>query len=173
MNVFWAKNGQRIQEDKKHRIVEHEDQYTLVVLDANINDSGQYECVAMNNVGEARCLAEVIVEDSAEQSIEQQQQSFVEPNVIEKLKDLIVKEGQSAVFKCRITCGTNQEILWYKDDEIIKQSRYFRMTSDREYHTLRIYEAFTEDEGIYRCQIGRISTSARLKVICKLIFRVF
>ncbi|OTF74232.1 hypothetical protein BLA29_015301 [Euroglyphus maynei] len=50
---------------------------------------------------------------------------------------------------------------------MIKQSRYFRMTSDRECHTLRIYEAFTEDEGIYRCCIGRVSTSARLKVICK------
>ncbi|XP_075588793.1 LOW QUALITY PROTEIN: titin-like [Dermatophagoides farinae] len=162
MNVFWAKNGQRIQEDKKHRIVEHEDQYTLVVLDAHVDDSGSYECVAMNNVGEARCIAEVFVEEAEPLSVE----SFPEeePKIIEKLKDITVKEGQSAVFKCRITC-TNQEVIWYKDDEMIKQSRYFRMTSDRECHTLRIYEAFTEDEGIYRCCIGRVSTSARLRVI--------
>lgn len=42
------------------------------------------------------------------------------------------------------------------------------MTSDRDYHTLRIYEAFLEDEGIYRCCIGKASTSARLRIISKL-----
>ena len=57
------------------------------------------------------------------------------------------------------------EVVWYKDDELIKQSRYFRMTSDRESHTLRIYEAFSEDEGIYRCCVGKASTSAKLRVI--------
>ena len=55
------------------------------------------------------------------------------------------------------------EVVWYKDDEVIKQSRYFRMTSDRECHTLRIYEAFSEDEGIYRCCVGKASTSAKLR----------
>ena len=105
MNVFWAKNGQRIQEDKKHRIVEHEDQYTLVVLDAHVDDSGSYECVAMNNVGEARCIAEVFVEEAEPLSVENFPEE--EPKIIEKLKDITVKEGQSAVFKCRITC-TNQ-----------------------------------------------------------------
>lgn len=59
------------------------------------------------------------------------------------------------------------EVTWYKDDEIIKQSRYFRMQSDHETHTLRIYEAFFEDEGLYRCCIGKASTSARLHVISK------
>lgn len=50
---------------------------------------------------------------------------------------------------------------------MIKQSRYFRMTSDHECHTLRIYEAFAEDEGVYTCSMGNVSTSARLKIICK------
>ncbi len=56
-------------------------------------------------------------------------------------------------------------MVWYKDDEVIKQSRYFRMTTDRDCQTLRIYEAFSEDEGIYRCCIGKASTSAKLRVI--------
>ncbi|OTF74185.1 hypothetical protein BLA29_015379 [Euroglyphus maynei] len=60
----------------------------------------------MNNVGEARCIAEVIVEES-EPLIEEQQKDM-EPKVMEKLNDITVKEGQSAVFKCRITCGLNQ-----------------------------------------------------------------
>lgn len=39
------------------------------------------------------------------------------------------------------------------------------MQSDHETHTLRIYEAFLEDEGLYRCCIGKASTSARLHVL--------
>lgn len=112
MNVFWTKNGQRINEDKKHRIVEHEDQYTLVVLEPTLNDSGSYECVAMNNIGEARCIAEVIVEE--DEKVEEKIKTGIEPNLIEKLKDVTVKEGQSAVFKCRINGSDGILINYYE-----------------------------------------------------------
>lgn len=39
------------------------------------------------------------------------------------------------------------------------------MTTDHECHILRISEAFTEDEGIYRCSSGKVTTSARLRII--------
>lgn len=100
MNVFWVKNGNRLKEDNKHRIVEHEDQFTLVVLEVTIEDSGSYECVAMNSVGEARCTANIIVEEVV---IEQKIVEKTEAKVIEKMKDIAVREGQSAVFKCRIS----------------------------------------------------------------------
>lgn len=98
MNVYWLKDGVRVQEDNKHRLVEHEDQYTLVVLDAISSNSGSYECVAVNSVGEAHCTAQIIVEAGDVQPKSQ----MVEAKVIEKLKDVTVREGQSAIFKCRI-----------------------------------------------------------------------
>lgn len=93
------KNGTRVQEDNKHRLVEHEDQYTLVVLEVITADSGAYECVAINSVGEARCTAQISVEI---EEAREQPKELVQPKVIEKLKDITVREGQSAVFKCRI-----------------------------------------------------------------------
>lgn len=99
MNVFWIKNNTRVQEDNKHRIVEHEDQYTLVILEVTVEDSGSYECVAINSVGEARCTASILVE---EMPVSEKQAEAVQPKVIEKLKDITVREGQPAVFKCRI-----------------------------------------------------------------------
>lgn len=182
LNVYWMKNGVRVQEDSHHRLVAHEDQYTLVVLEVTTADSGSYECVAINGVGEARCTAQITVDV---QSTEVKPKEQVQPKVIEKLKDVIVREGQPAVFRCQIsghdgmccacmlamakilnyTCTFSVEVVWYKDDELIKQSRYFRMTSDREVHVLRIHEAFSEDEGIYRCCVGKASTSAKLRVI--------
>lgn len=99
LNVYWMKNGVRVQEDSKHQLVEHEDQFTLVVLEVTTSDSGSYECVAINSVGEARCTAQITVEVS---SVEEKPREVVQPKVLEKLKDITVREGQSAVFKCRI-----------------------------------------------------------------------
>ena len=99
LNVHWMKNGVRVQENNKHRLVEHEDQYTLVVLEVTYDDSGAYECVAINSVGEARCTAQISVETADTQ---EKPKETVQPKVIEKLKDITVREGQSAVFKCRI-----------------------------------------------------------------------
>jgi hypothetical protein len=62
---------------------------------------------------------------------------------------------------------TAYEVIWLREGEQIKQSRYFRMTEEGEYHTLRISEAFAEDEGMYKCVAGSVSTSAKLKVIGK------
>lgn len=102
MSVCWVKNGVRLEEDNKHRIVEHNDQFTLVVVEADVSDSGSYECIAVNSVGEARCTAQIIIEEKAVQP-ERIEQAEVQPKVIEKLQDITVREGQSALFKCRIS----------------------------------------------------------------------
>lgn len=60
---------------------------------------------------------------------------------------------------------TAMDVIWLKDGQQIKQSRYFRMTEDGEYHSLRISEAFAEDEGMYKCVAGKVSTAAKLRVI--------
>jgi len=56
-----------------------------------------------------------------------------------------------------------------KADKVIKPSKYFQMSKNSagEY-TLRISEAFPEDEGPYKCEVsnpaGSVSTSANLRV---------
>lgn len=101
MKVYWVKNGVRLEEDNKHRIVEHNDQYTLVVVEADVSDLGSYECIAVNSVGEARCSAQIIIEEKVITQ-ERVEQTEIQPKVVEKLQDVTVREGQSALFKCRI-----------------------------------------------------------------------
>ena len=38
-----------------------------------------------------------------------------------------------------------------KADKVIKPSKYFQMSKEGDMHTLRISEAFPEDEGQYKC----------------------
>lgn len=60
-------------------------------------------------------------------------------------------------------------IEWFKEDKIIKQSKYFNMETTGDKHILNILEAFPEDEGLYKCAVtnpaGKTSTSAYLKII--------
>ena len=59
-------------------------------------------------------------------------------------------------------------VEWFKEDSLIKQSKYFNMQSDGNNHQLNILEAFPEDEGQYKCVVknpaGQITTSAFLKI---------
>lgn len=95
------KNGHTISQNKKYKIVEDEEQHILLVIEAETDDQGVYECVAVNAVGEARCQCQVLVE--APLVSRQLSKEEMKPRIVEPLKDLVVKEGHSAVFRCRIS----------------------------------------------------------------------
>lgn len=171
LDVYWIKDGNKITPSIKHKVVEEDNNYTLLVIEAYQEDAGIYECVAVNNSGEARCDAECRVRSmktpqKREPSVPGTEKT---PTLIEPLKDQNVTEGSSAIFKCRVVGKPNPAAQWFKGQNIIKPSKFFQMSRDGEYYTLRISEAFPEDEGPYKCElinsIGRVITNAQLRVV--------
>lgn len=61
------------------------------------------------------------------------------------------------------------DIKWLKGDKVIKPSKYFQMQKEGDVYTLRISEAFPEDEGVYKCiatnPAGDVTLSAELRVL--------
>jgi len=171
MDVYWIKDGRKITTNIKYKIVEEDNTYTLLIIEAFPEDAGVYECVAVNNSGEARCEAECTVLSSksapkkAQQSVPGTEKT---PTLIEPLKDQTVNEGSSIVFKCRVIGKPVPAAQWFKGPNIIKPSKFFQMSRDGEYYSLRITEAFPEDEGPYKCELanslGKITTNANLRV---------
>ncbi|RWS22750.1 titin-like isoform X1 [Leptotrombidium deliense] len=169
MDIYWLKNGTKINADITHKMIEEDGLHTLLILEATAEDAGTYECIVLNPVGEARCQANVRIEGThvtqATPSVDRKKA----PQIVEPLKESVVQEGQSALLKCKITGATGSQVTWFKGDSPIKQSRYFRMGNDRDLVTLRISEAFPEDEGVYKCTVsnasGKVTTSATLRVI--------
>lgn len=77
-----------------------------MIIETVPEDSGTYECVAINSFGEARCEAECVVQSTTVPSktkVESSQPQQQAPGIVEPLKGLIIKESQPAVFKCRIS----------------------------------------------------------------------
>lgn len=128
MTVHWLRDGEDLAPDMTHKMVEEDDLYTLLILEAAKDDRGVYECVAVNGYGEARCQATVDVlspgqkvkspppsQDKAQRPTpssspktrpsppKQAPQPAKKPEVKEPLKNLSVHEGKEVVFKAKIS----------------------------------------------------------------------
>lgn len=172
IDVYWLKNGKKITSDIRYKTLEEDELYTLLIIEVVPEDSGKYECVAINSGGEARCEAEctVLPTKTAQQPSKPTTPGAEKaPTILEPLKDQSVREGQAVAFRCRISAKPTPTIKWQKADKVIKPSRYFQMTKEGDYCTLKISEAFPEDEGVYKCiaenPAGTIATQAKLKVL--------
>lgn len=171
IDVYWLKNGKKVQPDIRNKILEEDGTYTLLILEAFTQDSGKYECVAINSAGEARCDAECVVNAPVTKDKPKPQTKAANspPEIIEPLKDKVVTEGQAIEFGCKIVGKPVPTVQWYKGDKLIKPSKYFQMSRTADDYTLRISEAFPEDEGDYKCvaynSAGRVTVAAKLKVL--------
>lgn len=171
LDVYWLKNGKKVQPNIKYKILEEQETFTLLIIEAYPEDAGKYECVAVNSQGEARCEATCSVDAPASPKDDRPTTPGKEtaPKILEPLKDQKVSEGQPISFRTRVSGKPAPIAQWYKQDKVIKPSKYFQMLKDREYYTLRISEAFPEDEGPYKCiltnQAGSVTATAKLKVM--------
>lgn len=93
------------------------------------------------------------------------------PQLQEPIRDLQANEGDSIQFHCKIAGTPEPVVQWYYNNQIIKPSKYFQMSSENGYHTLTIAGVFPEDEGTYKCTarnpVGEINSIGHLKVIRK------
>lgn len=171
MDVYWLKNGKKVTPNIKYKILEEQDTFTLLIIEAYQEDAGKYECVAVNSLGEARCEAICNVEapTSPKQDKPTTPGKETAPKILEPIRDQKVSEGQPTFFKTRVSGKPAPTAQWYKGDKAIKPSKYFQMLKDREYYTLKVSEAFPEDEGPYKCVLtnpaGSVTTTANLKVV--------
>ncbi|XP_031367951.1 titin isoform X4 [Apis dorsata] len=172
LDVYWLKNGKKVTADIRYKTLEEDNTYTLLILETIPEDSGKYECVAINSAGEARCDAECTVrgpQSPAKTAKPTTPGVEKAPQVLEPLKDQTIREGTSVAFACRITGKPVPTVQWKKGDKVIKPSKYFQMQKDGDLCTLRISEAFPEDEGVYKCiaknPAGDVTTSANLRVL--------
>jgi hypothetical protein len=89
--------------------------------------------------------------------------SELPPEIITKMQDVTVAKGERATFEIELTKG-DALVRWFKDDNELQFSEHVQLSIDGKRQKLKVYSSELEDSGVYSCQVGEQTSSARLKV---------
>ncbi|XP_056607403.1 myosin light chain kinase, smooth muscle [Triplophysa dalaica] len=101
--------------------------------------------------------------------VEDENHTPAPPTFSSVIQDVEVVEGSAARFDCKIEGYPDPEIVWYKDDQPIKETRHFQIDYEEDGHcSLVISEVCPEDDAKYTCKavnsLGEATCIAELMV---------
>ncbi|XP_044588390.1 uncharacterized protein LOC123267682 isoform X4 [Cotesia glomerata] len=166
--VIWYHDEQPVKESADFQLLFQGDRCSLIIHEAFLDDAGKYKVVAINSQGEisSECVLSVIP------SSEAAKQSTVStaPQFVKLIADVLVSEGEDAVFECQVTGEPKPDLRWYfNNEEIVFVHERITMTHDKTGNcTLKICSTTAEDKGNYVAKainlIGEAKAIARLVV---------
>uniref|UniRef100_A0A8B9J344 Myosin light chain kinase, smooth muscle n=1 Tax=Amazona collaria TaxID=241587 RepID=A0A8B9J344_9PSIT len=177
--ITWYRNGHPVAEGD-HYIVDHSIRgiFSLVIKGVQEGDGGKYTCEAANDGGVRQVTVELTVEGKriltlgrlTVPSVEHRPSIWGEspPKFATKPNRVVVREGQTGKFSCKITGRPQPQVTWFKGDLQLQQNERFNMFEKTGIQFLEIQNAQLADSGIYTCTVvnsaGKASVSAELTV---------
>lgn len=156
--IVWLFNGKEIEQTKNVKIATESDMHmycsVLQLTHVQRAQEGTYEVVATNREGESRLPIQLKVRTGDKEA----------PQVLEPLRNLIIREGESVVLTTQIVGNPTPKIVWLKNGEPIRAS----FKSDKDTHTLTLISPTKDQSGEYTVKatnsVGSVETSATLTV---------
>ncbi|MFH4979231.1 hypothetical protein AB6A40_005940, partial [Gnathostoma spinigerum] len=173
LRVEWYHNGQPLSNGHRFRTTHDFGYISLDILYAFPEDSGEWTCVAINELGEARTTSsfsvagrQVILDESQHPTSWQRIQEIEAPKApqpeapelvapapkfVKPMESVERIEGQPAHFETRVTPITDPKmrITWFKDGAPLANGNRFHLTSDFGFIGLDIVYTVSEDTGTY------------------------
>ncbi|XP_010292888.1 PREDICTED: obscurin-like protein 1, partial [Phaethon lepturus] len=150
--IVWKKDNEVILEGRRHVIYEDDQEnFVLKILFCKQIDNGLYTCTASNLAGQTYSSVLVTVK---------------EPSIPfkEKLKDLEVREKESATFQCEVPVPST-ETAWFKEETKLRQSKKYNIEEEGTYRRLTVQNVTADDDAVYICEMKEGSrTIAELSV---------
>jgi len=136
--IQWLLNNTALTASDKHII--RSDGDSLLIMNADLSDEGNYSCVASNQ-GEARRTGSLVVKSKTE--------------IIDGPRAQTVQVFEAAVMNCSVVSDLSEKltVVWKKNNVDLGQSVYSeenRVFQDQNYN-LNIKNATLSDEGTYTC----------------------
>lgn len=92
------------------------------------NDSGLYRITAVNSMGQAESICQVIVQPKDAHLFFERMTSIRSPPIItQALENRTAYEGERMIFQVRITGQPKPQILWYKDNQPLTNTHDHRV----------------------------------------------
>lgn len=168
--VDWFKGENNLEDDSRILMVDNveEDLFSLIIEDAQPSDSGEYECVAFNELGEVSCKANLVVEETiiAPQFGSEVQSAapvfleepIVAPEFTEKSESepIVIDEGGEVTFSVDVKGQPKPDVQWFRDDEEVRPSEHVAISEVDDKHALLIKDATPKDSGTYKCRASSV-----------------
>ena len=140
-NIEWFKKGIRLKENRRVKFESDGHTISLTIKDTRSGDTGEYKCVATNDLGSAPCAATLTV------------RVVTKPDFKDKLKTVEVMEGDTAQFDTRVVGYPAPEVEWIKGTTKLKNDERteIKVNQDNNLYSLVISDAKRDDAGIYKC----------------------
>ncbi|XP_050486180.1 titin isoform X2 [Bombus huntii] len=153
--LTWYHDGRPVEETMNLKIQTDAGRTSLIISEAFAKDAGCYTVVAKNNAGEATVSCNVSVKgrlphETSDSDFACSDMEPVVPKIQMPLKDLKVQEGLSVRLDCVIVGQPEPEVIWYHDDQPVKESADFQLLFQGDKCSLVIHEAFLDDAGVYK-----------------------
>ncbi|XP_076384943.1 uncharacterized protein LOC117223969 isoform X3 [Megalopta genalis] len=151
----WYHDGRPVEETMNIKIQTDGGQASLIVAEAFAKDAGCYTVTARNDAGEATVSCNVSVkgrlpQETSDSELACSDMEPVVPKIQMPLKDLRAQEGRSVRLDCVIVGQPEPEVIWYHDDQPVKESADFQLLFQGDKCSLVIHEAFLDDAGVYK-----------------------
>ncbi|TKR69840.1 hypothetical protein L596_021941 [Steinernema carpocapsae] len=162
--VTWKRNGSALKHTDKHRILSDETsgKYTLSVMESSIDDSGTYEVIAKNLLGENKCSCVVTVRDGTPRTDEgEESHAPVFRMPLPAAREL--PENLEVTLVCAVTGTPTPKIEWTKDGKPCSNAT---ATFENGVCTLLIKGAKKTHSGLYTCTAS--NTHGEVKSTCVL-----
>lgn len=82
----------------------------------------------------------------------------------QKLKNVLIEEGNIAVFRCELSKAGHSVEWWKAGNQAIRNGDKYQTRQRDTLLELRIVDATPDDSNIYTCTCGNVETTATLTV---------
>lgn len=158
--IVWLKNGEIIKGDE--RIQAHDAKggvYQLIIKNSRKDDTGVYVCRAINEIGQAECTAQLVIE--------------MQPLFLKKLEKLETVESCEAEWGFQLAGIPKPVIEFTRNNEVVdleKEKEFYTLQElDDYFYTLKFSQVRKKDVGNWTCSAtnsaGKASCIAKLETM--------
>ncbi|KAK5889791.1 hypothetical protein CesoFtcFv8_013376 [Champsocephalus esox] len=179
--VKWSHNGKAIQSSSIYRLIEEEEECTLVITQVTSEYEGEYSCTATNRSGQTTCTTYLEVKrhdvSQAEKWVEKMFKVTGQPPAFTvQIQPVRCSEGGEVCFSYRATGDPMPAVRWFRGAFQMQPSRNCIVKANPDgsgFITIRSVKQ--EDSGLYTCkacsQSGEACCSAELVVFRETVSR--